>query len=246
MKLGNKLHRNQLGDTLAAVSISLVVIGSVIAISYIFVSRIFRHNQQAKEREQIIKIVQSQIEGLKARTLINDFIFQDHPSLVSLNDAKNKHGDHRWFCIDGKTLIKYPTYSYTTAFGIGDVPEHLPQSGSANYNQFNKVINNENPGEDLNYGDPSNDPTVPDAGEDKNNNGMIDRNYSFAQLCGVDLASLGLEGTGLEIGIRKAETQTTGDPVFIVHAVWKAYTGGFDQITQQIGLVNIHQWQTGF
>ncbi|MCY3804850.1 MAG: hypothetical protein OXF85_03185 [Candidatus Saccharibacteria bacterium] len=234
-----KLHRNQIGDTLASISISLVVIGTVITISYVLINRVFRQNQQAKEREQIIKVVQSQIEGLKARAIVNDVIFQSHPS----NPTPHNHGDHRWFCIDDRTLIKYPTYQYPAAFDIGNIPKHLPQVGDPNYKPANALINNSNFGEDLNNNN------ILDSGaeilEDQRNNdsGTVDNNYSFAHLCGVDLASLDLDNTNLEIGIRRAQTQTTGDPIFVIKAVWQAYTGGFDQIEHQIGLINIHQWR---
>jgi prepilin-type N-terminal cleavage/methylation domain-containing protein len=56
----------QKGDTMIEVMIALAIIGSVIAMSYATASRALRVGQEAQERTEAVKLVESQIETLKA------------------------------------------------------------------------------------------------------------------------------------------------------------------------------------
>ena len=57
---------NERGDTFVSVLISLVVIGIILVLAWIMVDRSYDLNLRARERNQITKVVQSQIESLKS------------------------------------------------------------------------------------------------------------------------------------------------------------------------------------
>lgn len=59
------LNRNQAGDTLISIILSVAVISLVIVIAYILISNSLRLSQQAREREQVRNLVRGQLESLK-------------------------------------------------------------------------------------------------------------------------------------------------------------------------------------
>ena len=66
IKLFTPSDANQRGDTLISVLLSVAITGLVIVLAYTLVSRSVRYGQQAREREQVKNLIQSQIEGLKS------------------------------------------------------------------------------------------------------------------------------------------------------------------------------------
>ena len=107
-KTGRKLTlcRSQRGDTLISVAISVAAVSLVIVLSYFLVSRGISLNQQAKEREQVRNLVQSQIEGIKnlafkaGISLTQDpfHTYAEHTSTVG-------GGERRLFCLNADGLI---------------------------------------------------------------------------------------------------------------------------------------------
>ena len=65
IKLFTPSDANQRGDTLISVLLSVAITGLVIVLAYTLVSRSVRYGQQAREREQVKNLIQSQIESLK-------------------------------------------------------------------------------------------------------------------------------------------------------------------------------------
>lgn len=61
-----KQYRTQAGDTIIEVMIALAIVGAVIGTSYAISARSLRTGRQAQERTEALKLVESQIELLKA------------------------------------------------------------------------------------------------------------------------------------------------------------------------------------
>lgn len=88
--------RKQHGDTLIEVMIALAIIGSVIAISYATASRALRTGQAAQERTEALKLIEGQIETLKATAAAHpDDLF----SVLPANPTQPS------FCVDSSLTI---------------------------------------------------------------------------------------------------------------------------------------------
>ena len=57
---------NQRGDTIISVLIGVIVIGAISVSAYILINRSFGLNIRARERSQVTKVVQAQVEGLQS------------------------------------------------------------------------------------------------------------------------------------------------------------------------------------
>ncbi len=75
----SSLKKNQRGDTLISVVISVAVISFVIVIAYVLVIQGLQLSQQAREREQVRSLVRGQVESLKYLAIEDDEgkIFKD-------------------------------------------------------------------------------------------------------------------------------------------------------------------------
>lgn len=60
------IKRNQEGDTIVEVLISLAVLGMIVAGAYSIVNAALRNSRQAQERSEATKIAESQVETIKA------------------------------------------------------------------------------------------------------------------------------------------------------------------------------------
>ena len=69
-KMFSDLRANQKGDTIVAIFLSVAIIGSVLALAYFLINRSFALNLRARQRNQVIKLVQGQVEGLKSLTVL--------------------------------------------------------------------------------------------------------------------------------------------------------------------------------
>lgn len=69
-RMNPDLRANQRGDTIVAILLSIAIIGSVIALAYFLINRSFALNLRARQRNQVIKLVQGQVEGLKSLTIL--------------------------------------------------------------------------------------------------------------------------------------------------------------------------------
>ena len=61
-----RLSKNQVGDTIVEVLLSVIVVGLAIGLAYGIASRSLRGSRQAQERVEALKLVESQIEQLKS------------------------------------------------------------------------------------------------------------------------------------------------------------------------------------
>ena len=95
------LRRNQRGDTIVSVLLSIAVITLVIVLAYTLVSQSLRRGHAAREREQIKNLIQSQIEGLK-----NLAVRQGTGDTLNIFDDKYVSG--KLFCLkDDGTIHNY-------------------------------------------------------------------------------------------------------------------------------------------
>lgn len=111
---GRNLKANQRGDTLISIILSFAVITLVIVIAYFLVSRSLSLSQQAREREQVKNLAQSQLAGL------NYLAFQDDDGdlFEFFNDEKVKNAGAAGFCLGTPTPPPLPA-SPSAPFGIG-------------------------------------------------------------------------------------------------------------------------------
>ena len=92
---------SQRGDTIISVLIGVIVIGAISVLAYALINRSFALNIKARERAQVTKVIQSQVEGLKSlvvtgsqTTLQN--LFQGPPT--GSNSRRSDSGPA--FCLD--------------------------------------------------------------------------------------------------------------------------------------------------
>ena len=106
-KIGRKLilRRSQRGDTLISVAMSVAAISLVIVLSYFLVSRGISLNQQAKEREQVRNLVQSQIEGIKNLAFKGGTEATQDPFYTYAEAGDAAGGERRFFCLNTDGLI---------------------------------------------------------------------------------------------------------------------------------------------
>jgi type II secretory pathway pseudopilin PulG len=75
------LFRNQKGDTIVEVLISITVVSAVLGSAYAVVNRTSKNAQQAREHSQALKVAESQLEVLKASSAsslpIEQFCFKE-------------------------------------------------------------------------------------------------------------------------------------------------------------------------
>lgn len=64
--------RNQRGDTIIAVMICVIILGAIIILAYAVINRSVHENIRARERNQVVKVVQAQVEGLKSIVANNE------------------------------------------------------------------------------------------------------------------------------------------------------------------------------
>ena len=113
-KTGRKLTlcRSQRGDTFISVAMSVAAISLVIVLSYFLVSRGIRLNQQAKEREQVRNLVQSQIEGIKNLAFKGGTEATQNPFYTYEKAGDTTAGERRFFCLNPNGLIV--TYKFVS------------------------------------------------------------------------------------------------------------------------------------
>ena len=93
------LRKNQDGDTLISVILSIAVVTLVIVIALVMITKSLRLSQLAKEREQVSKLVQGQIEGIKY------LAFQDDQGRIFEDFEKIPGGAPDGFCLGSKEII---------------------------------------------------------------------------------------------------------------------------------------------
>ncbi len=91
------LRKNQDGDTLISVIMSIAVVTLVIVIALVLITQSLRLSQQAKEREQVRNLVQGQVEGIKY------LAFQDDQGRI-FEDFEIKMGAPEGFCLGSKEI----------------------------------------------------------------------------------------------------------------------------------------------
>ncbi len=91
------LRKNQDGDTLISVIMSIAVVTLVIVIALVLITQSLRLSQQAKEREQVKNLVQGQVEGIKY------LAFQDDQGRI-FEDFEIKEGAPYGFCLGSKEI----------------------------------------------------------------------------------------------------------------------------------------------
>lgn len=79
--------RSQRGDTIVEVMIVLVVLATVIALSYVTATRTLQDNQLTQERAYALKLSEAQLEKLKVAVKSNPSILSASPYGFCLNDA---------------------------------------------------------------------------------------------------------------------------------------------------------------
>ncbi len=91
-----KFGRRQAGDTIVEVMIALAVTGAVIGSSFAIASRSSRVGQQAQERTEALKLVESQIELLKASAQSNNLTMfaRTTPFCLSTNASGVVYNDN--------------------------------------------------------------------------------------------------------------------------------------------------------
>lgn len=77
---------NQTGDTIVEVLLALLVISSVLVAAFVSSNRSLNGTQQSKERDQGVRLIESQAEKLKATASVNETIFSAAPSFC-LSDS---------------------------------------------------------------------------------------------------------------------------------------------------------------
>ena len=88
---------DQRGDTIISVLLSVIITSLVIVLAYALLSRSLRYSNQARERDQVKNLIQSQIEGLKNLAVHGQrgdgqrhiFQFQDKDQAFCLNSDGN-------------------------------------------------------------------------------------------------------------------------------------------------------------
>jgi prepilin-type N-terminal cleavage/methylation domain-containing protein len=114
--------RKQRGDTLIEVMIALAIIGSVIAISYATASRALRTGRAAQERTEALKLVEGQIETLKAAAAVPTTKVFGTPS-PSVTDPS--------FCVDSTSASTGNVYTeQLTASKAADITTDNLLSGA--------------------------------------------------------------------------------------------------------------------
>ena len=87
------LRMSQEGDTLVSIVFSIAAVSFVLVIAYVLISNSLRLGQQAREREQVKNLVQSQVEGLKG------LAFTDNEEEIF------SFGPEETFCLNEATQI---------------------------------------------------------------------------------------------------------------------------------------------
>ena len=103
----NKLHRNNQGETIVGVLISVAVVGLVLVSTYVIVRGSANLGQAARERTQALKVVESQLERLKY-------------TVVASNPAQDPFSPPARFCIDEHLEIVDLTPMSPMDCGLGD------------------------------------------------------------------------------------------------------------------------------
>ena len=113
------LRTDQRGDTIIAILLSIAIIGLVVALAYFLINRSFALNLNARQRNQVIKIVQGQIEGLKSLAVSGATGSNDIFDIDGYKNNKNVNTESTAFCLDVDNQVILKTgmtqYKSTTA-----------------------------------------------------------------------------------------------------------------------------------
>lgn len=109
-------NRYQAGDTIVEVLLAIVVVSSVLAGAYASANRSLRGGRQAQERAEALKMVESQIEQLKAASASNNavfstqyYCFDSSGALKTLNALPNSDPDVDDFSVVYPGACRYGT-----------------------------------------------------------------------------------------------------------------------------------------
>ena len=91
---------SQRGDTIISVLLSVIITSLVIVLAYSLLSRSLRFSQQARERDQVKNLIQSQIEGLKNLAVVGE---KDEPNKYIFQFTDPKHA----FCLKPNGTLIY-------------------------------------------------------------------------------------------------------------------------------------------
>ena len=103
----HKLHRNNQGETIVGVLISVAVVGLVLVSTYVIVRGSANLGQAARERTQALKVVESQLERLKY-------------TVVASNPAQDPFSPPAAFCINDDLKIVDLTAMLPMDCSLGD------------------------------------------------------------------------------------------------------------------------------
>lgn len=104
-----RFHKNQTGDTIVEVLIAVAVIGLSIGLAYGISNRSLKSARQSQERLEALKLVEGQVEQLKALSYSTDNkgIFAENSAFCINNGDKVVSGDLILGDLDSDPLTKY-------------------------------------------------------------------------------------------------------------------------------------------
>lgn len=125
----HRMRRASAGDTIVEVMISMAVLGGTLGISYAIANNSLQQSQDAQERTQVVKILQSQLELLRASaglpntkiydaTIGNFCFYTDSAGQIQL--ASSQSGVPTSPSVDGHGPCTQGFYNYYITRGPND------------------------------------------------------------------------------------------------------------------------------
>ncbi len=109
-----KLKNNQFGDTIIEVLIALTIISLAVGLAYGVATRSLKSARQSQERLEALKLVEGQVEQIKALSYSNP------------NPANDIFTEGRVFCIDNGVKVTSPSVAFTD-LNNDNLDQYAPQ-----------------------------------------------------------------------------------------------------------------------